>query len=338
MGRIGYGTYGRSWSAPPYTVDEGGKVVGGYEPPGRSNWGRFGDDDRRGTANLITPEHVVEASRLVRRGAVFSLALPLDATAPRWPNRAPHRHTFTSTGADAVVGNPHNATRTGVSYNDDAIELPTHLSTHWDALSHFQRHDAFYNGFWAGNVTSQGGDPFLGIGHLRTAGVGRGVLLDVARHLGVASLEQGQPIEPATLDDVCRTQGVEVREGDIVIVRTGMLGRWWSLATDDDRAAYHRGWPGPGLAGGEWLAERDVSAVACDTFGFEVSPFLDPSDPYPVHHLFLIDLGTPIGELWDLEALAADCAADGVYEFLLVAPPLFLPTAVGSPLNPIAIK
>ena len=99
--------------------------------------------------------------------------------------------------------------------------------------------------------------------------------------------------------------------------------------------------PRPGLSRDAipWLHEREVSALACDNIGVEV---LVPEDPeervLPVHVACLVDLGLPLGELWDLEALAADCAEDGAYEFLLVAPPLYLPGGMGSPLNPIALK
>lgn len=88
-----------------------------------------------------------------------------------------------------------------------------------------------------------------------------------------------------------------------------------------------------------WLHEKAVSALATDTLGVEPLVPEDPEDRFlPVHVACLVDLGLPLGELWDLEALAADCAEDGRYEFMLVAPPLYLPGGMGSPLNPIAVK
>jgi kynurenine formamidase len=319
-----------------YTVDEQGKVVGGYQPQGVNNWGRWGEGDQRGTANLIGPEQVLAAARLVRKGAVFSLTLPIDGTSPRFPTRAPARHSFTRSGAEAVVHTHSGKPREPISYNDDEFAMFTHGATHWDALSHIQVDNTFFNGFWSGNVTSEHGARVLGIEHMRESFVGRGVLLDVARHRGVDSLEAGEVIEASELDAVCAEEGVEVRAGDIVILRTGFMQRWWTLENDLERAAYFGGAPGISRSSIPWVAEKDIAAIAADTVSVEVMPCED--EPYPVHNRLLVDLGVTIGEFFVLEELAADCAADGVYEFFLAAQPMNLPRHVGSPINPIAIK
>jgi kynurenine formamidase len=317
-------------------VDEHGKVIGGYRPPGESNWGRWGDHDQRGAANLIGREQVVGAARLVRRGAVFSLAVPIDPASPRYPTRPPSKHSFARTGADAVARSLGGAPPEGLSFNDDEIDMYTHGATHWDALSHVQVEHTFFNGYWSGAVTAVHGARVLGIEHMRASFVGRGVLLDVARHRSVDSLEAGEVIEASELDAVCSAQGVEVRPGDMVLLRTGFMQRWWWLESEDERAAYFAGAPGIGRSSIPWIAARDIAAIAADTVGVEVMPCED--EPFPVHKRLLVDLGVTIGELFVLDELASDCAADGVYDFFLAAQPLHLPRAVGSPINPIAIK
>jgi kynurenine formamidase len=340
MGRKDYATYGTSWTPPDYEVDERGKLVGGYTPPGRNNWGRWGEEDERGTANLIQPAMIAAAAKLVERGDVFSLALPVDETTPSFPGRPTGKHYFLMSGTDAVAGSPYNEHAPGFIYNDDAIDIVLQGSTQWDGLAHAIAEDSVYNGFWAGNVTAMRGAAKVAIGAMRESFIGRGVLLDLARVAGVDSLEPGHVVTPEELDAACAAHGVEVGEGDILLLRTGYLSRWWGLETPEQKTAYFTdGEPGPGFACVDWLADRNIAAITCDTIGLEVLPG-EPDQPrvLPVHHSLLVDLGLTIGELWDLDKLAADCAEDGRYEFLLVAPPLYLPRAVGSVLNPIAIK
>jgi len=314
---------------------------GDYTPGEHNNWGRWGEDDRRGTANLIEPAAVVAAAGLVSTGRVFCLAHAIGRPdAPHSVVRDAPRHYFTATGTDSVAGHPAApATAPGFDFNDDAIDMPLQGSTQWDGLAHVQTQDTLYNGFWAGTVTATGSKA-VSIDHLRASFVGRGVLLDVARHLGVDGLVPGFRIEPALLDEVEAAQGVRVGAGDLLLIRTGHMRNWADLRTAGDREAFEHT-PVPGLTGNcvPWLHERDVAALASDTRCVEVIPSGDPDGrPAPLHVGCLVDLGLTLGELWALDELAADCAADGRYAFLLVAPPLNIAEAVGSPLNPIAIK
>lgn len=121
MGRMTEGTYDPDRWTPPATSVVNGKVVGGYYPTGPHNWGRWGDRDVRGTLNLITPDAVARAATLVTRGAVFSLALPIDDRAPRWSQRSSPIHYFTMTGSDAIAGLPYSAVEPGVTLADDYI-------------------------------------------------------------------------------------------------------------------------------------------------------------------------------------------------------------------------
>ena len=317
------------WQPPAYTVDGNGKVEGARagEP---NNWGRWGDDDQRGTANLLTSERVAEAAALVKTGKRFSLGLPIGGL-PTPGYRSEPLHLFESTTGDKVLGEQ------GLQYSDDYLVLNLQATTQIDALSHFGAGGRLYNGYWAGVVTSHSGAKRLGVHNVADGLVGRGVLLDVARQQGVDRLEPGFVIGPDELDAAAAGQGVEVRVGDIVMVRTGWLGWWMEQAGAGERHGYGD-LPGVSPRCVPWLAERDVAFLATDTLAVEVVPPEEGVPPMALHVGALRDLGLLLGELFDLDELAADCAADGVYECFLVAAPLPVVNGVGSPLNPIAIK
>jgi kynurenine formamidase len=218
-------------------------------------------------------------------------------------------------------------------FNDDVIIMPLQAATQWDALSHVYYDDQLYNGFPASSVTSLGAF-HCGIDKVDGKGItSRGVLLDIVRLRGVETFcELGDPITPEELDEAARAEGVTVGRGDIVLVRTG----WWARFLETGDGAE----PGAGLhwSCAAWLHDHEVAAVAADNLMVENPQSGIDGVFLPMHMLCLRDMGLMLGEYWDLTALAEDCAADGIYEFQLVAPPLRVTGAVGSPLNPIAIK
>jgi kynurenine formamidase len=317
------------WQPPTYTVDGRGKVEGAKAGE-HNNWGRWGDEDQRGTANLLTPERVAQAAALVRTGKRFSLGLPIGGV-PTPGYRSEPLHLFESTTGDKVLGEQ------GLQYSDDYLVLNLQATTQVDALSHFGAGGRLYNGYWAGVVTSHGGAKRLGVHHLADGIVGRGVLLDVARQQGSDRLAPGFVIGPDELDATAAAHGVTVGAGDILMVRTGWLGWWMDQAAAGERGGYGD-LPGISPRCIPWLAERDVAFLATDTLAVEVVPPEAGVPPMALHVGALRDLGLLLGELFDLDGLAADCAADGVYECFVVAAPLPVVNGVGSPLNPIAIK
>jgi len=339
MGRREPGGYSRSWSPPTYEIDDGGKVLHGYTPRQPNNWGRWGERDEIGTQNLIGPAERVAAAQLVRSGKIFSLALPLDTSAPVWPPRPSPQRLAVMTGADAVVGSPANESAPGFQWSDDMITVPTHGSTHWDGLGHAMTEDSMYNGFWCGNVTAVAGGKVLGIDRQRTSFVGRGVLIDAPCQQGLDACPPQQVLTVAMLEACLAAQQVDLRPGDILLVRTGHLGRWWERPPEQSAMEYFMDSPGVSSDAVGWLHEHGVSALATDTVAVEPLHAEDPSDRlYPLHVACLIDLGLTLGEFFVLDELAADCAQDGIYEFMLAAQPLNIPGGMGSPLNPIALK
>lgn len=295
-----------------------------------SNWGRWGAEDERGTINLITPDVVRRGAACVRRGVAFSLGLPLGAEGPQFGQAGRVNPLHLMTATDGRM----SADPDGLRYADDVVVMPLQCATQWDSLAHIHYGGHLYNGHPASSITAAGAGR-NGIDKMATGIVSRGVLLDVARAHGVPRLAPGHAITPADLDDAARRQGVQVAPGDVLLVRTGHMS---VFTVEGDRVGYMRQMPGLGTACIRWLHAHDVAAVATDTNMVEVYPLEDPTVMLPLHTVCIRDMGLTLGEMFDLEALAADCATDGVWEFLLSAPVLRVTGGVGSPLNPLAIK
>jgi kynurenine formamidase len=308
-----------------------------------SNWGRWGADDVIGTLNFLDEAKRREGAALVRRGASFSLSQSFDTDGPQkgWRRRTNPVHTMTDTGTDAergVQGFPH-----GIGGADDVISMPLQCSTQWDGLGHIFDHGFAWNGRRAGDVVTSLGDSVTGIETVASLIAGRGVLLDVGRAIGTdGELPDGFAITAEHLEATIAAQGESSRvgRGDLLLVRTGRLTR----ARRD--IAEGRGWgdyaggaaPGLSFTTADWLHGSEIAGVATDTWGFEVRPNEFDVAFQPLHQVAIPNMGLFIGEMWDLDALAADCAEDGRYDFWLTAAPLPVTGAVGSPVNPIAVK
>ena len=292
------------------------------------NWGRWGDTDERGTVNLITPERVVAASGLVKRGAIFDLGIPFDSKGPQpGGGRINPVRLMSETGADQEFPGAFH-------YADDYVFMPLQSASQWDGLAHVFYDDQLYNGFPASDVGPHGAK-HCSIDKLAKGIVGRGVLLDIARLRGVEWLEAGTVISPEDLDAAAARQGVEVKPGDILLFRTGWRTKF---VREGDATAFMAGEPGLGLACCQWIHDHEIAAVASDNWAIEVLPGEIDTELLPVHMVLIRDMGVTLGEILDLDELAADCESDGVWEFFLTAPPIKFTAAVGSPINPLAIK
>lgn len=293
------------------------------------NWGRWGDRDERGTVNLITPQRLVAAAGLVRQGKIFDLGIPLDQRGPQvGGGRINPIHLMSETGDEQLFPG-------GFRYADDYLFMPLQGASQWDALAHVYYDDQMYNGFPARDITVKGAAHCAIDGQAKGI-AGRGVLLDIAALRGVEWLEAGEVITPDDLDAAAARQGgVSVGPGDILLVRTGWRRKF---RQEGDARAFMAGEPGLGQACCEWLRERDVAAVCADNWAVEVLPGETPDAFLTVHMVLIRDMGLTLGEILDFEELATDCADDGVWEFFFVAPPLKVTGAVGSPVNPLAIK
>ena len=303
-----------------------------------SNWGRWGDDDVLGTMNFLTDTKRREAARLVRTGRSYSLSQSFDMDGPQkgWRRRTNPVHTMLDTGTDAaagVQGFPH-----GIGGADDVIAMPLQCSTQWDGLGHIFDHGRAWNGRPADQVVTSLGDRVTGIETVADLVAGRGVLLDVGRVVGEdGELPDGFAITEEHLEATIAAQGptAAVGRGDVVLVRTGQLTRARREGWGD-----YAGGPAPGMSftTADWLHATEIAAIATDTWGFEVRPNEFDHAFQPLHQVAIPHLGLFIGEMWDLDALAEACAADGHYDFFLTAAPLRITGAVGAPVNPVAVR
>lgn len=338
--------------------------------PEGSNWGDFGPDDQLGRLNLLTPERVVDAVKEVKTGQRFCLSLPLDLPGGRVlnPRRFPPRLFATERNNLANYNfamEQENPELTDVIC-DDAALICLQYSSQWDSLTHVgSMFDAngdgvpevvYYNG-WSGQEHKLAGDPndkadplmrfegvrakALGIENMAGACVqGRGVMIDLHRHLGDARTV----VDFKTLSKIMDEDGVVVEEGDMVCLHTGFSHKIIEMQGNPDPEFMHNGCPA--LDGGdpelqEWVRDSGLSVLIADNYAVEQAPGKDRRNGpkkvmLPLHELCLFKLGVHLGEIWYLTELANWLHENGRSRFLLTAPPLNLPGAVGSPANAIA--
>ncbi len=302
--------------------------------PAGAAWGVFGDDDEVGTINLLTPDRVIAAADSIRSGKVFALNLPINIPDPPLFTRGKHTHTVKIfPNAEFVL--------------DDFLDnFYPQASSQWDALAHVKHpvHGA-YNGIPDNQMTGRGGMR-LGIDNLARRGIaGRGVLADVARHYDrVGKSIDFTQAKSIPLDDVQATleeEGVELQTGDILLIRIGWT-KFYLSASEEVKAELAKETVVPGIEGSErtarWLWDNHLAAVASDSPALEALPKPPGEEMEFLHFHMLAFFGMPIGEMWNLEGLAEDCASDGNYDFFLTSAPLNIPGGVGSPPNALAIK
>lgn len=303
----------------------------------RSGWGVFGDDDSVGRFNLLTPERARRAAGLVRTGRTIPLDLPLDHF-PRFAHRYAPRHTLERRGPDIYKG-------AMIAFDDVLDGFNPQGSTQWDALAHASANgDSFYNGATVADIEA---GRKLTIDHWARRGiVGRGVLVDVARYYR----EDGRDFDPgsahavtvADLEGAIELGGVELREGDILLFHFGFLEWHDALPQQEKEEAVTSPMTFIGLERSEdmvrWLWNSGAAALAADAPGVETFP---PQFELPfgsLHRILIGLMGFPLGEMFDMRRLAADCAEDTRYEFLFTSAPLHVRGGVGSPPNALAVK
>jgi hypothetical protein len=307
------------------------------DSPPYSAWGVFGDDDQIGTLNLLTPERVAAAARLVRRGQVFALNWELELPAPALFSRATMQHT--------------NKRRRQNVFDDVYDNFNTQSSSQWDGLRHCGHSQyGFYNGVTEEQFANETGGP-LGIEHWARRGIaGRGALVDFPRfaaaHNIAFSLGARVGIPAEQLQAAADWQGLQFQPGDILLLRTGWI-EWYGGLNEAERTELAQ--PGALQAAGleqseeslRFLWDRHFAAIAADTPTFEAYPAAktDAGQRGESMHGTIIGLwGMPIGEMFLLDPLATACAADQCYEFFFTSAPLNKLGGVASPPNALAIR
>ncbi|HYL60658.1 MAG TPA: cyclase family protein [Candidatus Acidoferrales bacterium] len=300
--------------------------------PDGSAWGVFGDNDEVGTINLLTPERVVAAAASIRTGKVFALNLPITIPDPPLFTRGKHTHVVKIFPTAPYV------------LDDYLDNFYPQASSQWDALAHV-KHPEFgaYNGIPDREITGRGGKR-LGIDNLARRGIaGRGVLADVARYYDRIGkrINYTKP-ESIPLEDVQATlehQESPLCYGDVLLIRIGWT-KFYMSASKETKEELAKETIVPGIEGSkrvaQWLWDNHLAAVASDSPALEALPKSEGEDF--LHFHMLAFFGMPIGEMWNLEGLAEDCAEDGRYDFFITSAPLNVPGGVGSPPNAIAVK
>lgn len=295
-------------------------AAGGDEPWHPS---RYGADDTLGAVNLLTAEKVRQAARLVKTGQTYALGV---VTGPDTPAYGPRKFNLTVLQLSDGTGTPLGSNR--ATGNDDLLYTFMGIGSQIDGLGHMGIDHVYYNGTRASDFVSTAGLTRLGTESIPPI-VTRGVLLDMARHFGEEMLAEGTVWNRAEIDAAASAQGVEIREGDVVLFHTG----WLALAGSAP-ARFMAAEPGLGLEGARYLAARGVVAIGADTWALEVIPFEREGEVFPVHPELLAKHGVYILENMDTRALAKD----RVHEFLFVLGQPRFQGAVQAIINPVAIR
>jgi kynurenine formamidase len=303
------------------------------------NWGRWGPDDEIGCLNLLDAAEVLRGVAQVRSGKVFTLGVPIGAPGgdPVWPGRSgatrlmtQDRSHYTAGKLDPLPG--------GLEYADDYITAFLQGSSQYDALGHTWYGDEIYNGFPA--ETTTGGLARCGVDKIAKHGVvGRGVLVDMARHRGKEALESGETFGAGDLEAAAEAQGVAIERHDNLLIRMGWLNVFYEQGPD---AFYGEQFVEPGLTYSpelvDWFKEREIVSLSTDSIANEVTIEPQSGIVLPLHAALMRNLGVLFSEILWLEDLAADCAQDGRWSFLYAAAPINIVGATGAPVNPVVIK
>ncbi len=302
------------------------------------NWGKWGSNDEVGSLNYLTPEMVVRAVSEVRDGKVFTLQVRMNDPRgePLYEGRTGAQKFMTLDKSHFLAGKGPDVPG-NLEFADDYVSFFLQGSTQYDALGHMWYEDKLWNGFDA--MSTVGGLDKASVLPIAERGiVGRGVLLDVARHRGKEVLDRGETIDHTDLEACAAAQGVELRPRDIIIVRTGWVGWFYRVGPE----VFYEEWNEPGLTYSKelvnWFAAMEVPNLVTDTIANEASFDPESGIAVPLHAALMRNLGIAFTEIAWLEELAEDCAADGRWSFLYTAAPLKVVGGAGAPVNPIAIK
>ncbi len=315
-----------------------GEFLGSDTP---TNWGKWGPDDELGALNYLDAAEVLRGVQHIRTGDVFTLQIQMGRTDgpgdPLWPGRTGiERQNVLDEGTWDTDGAPQFPG--GLHYADDTAKLFLQGSTQYDALGHVWYDGKLWNGYDA-RSTIDGMDKASVLPIAEKGIVGRGVLIDMARHRGKDWLDKGETFDHTDLDAAAAAQGVAIEPHDILCVRTGWMKYWYEL---NDKDTFYDGFTEPGLTHSrelvEWFQSREVPNLVTDTIANEVTFDPETGVALPLHCALMRNLGVTLTEIAWLDDLADACAADGRWSFLYVAAPLKVVSGTGAPVNPVAIR
>ena len=303
-----------------------------------SNWGKWGPDDEVGSLNYLDREAVLRGAAEIKSGKTFTLQVQMGNPQgdPVWPGRTGAvRYNVMDKGH--YLGGKGVNFPGGLEYADDVMIMYLQGSSQYDALGHTWYGDKIWNGKSADSTT--GGLDYASVCALAERGVvGRGILIDIAKYRGKAVLERGETFDHNDLMAAAKAQGTEIRKRDILLVRTGWIGSFYSTPREE----FYKDFIEPGLTYSpelvQWFADMEIPNLITDTIANEVTTDPVSGVVLPLHAALMCRLGVVFTEIIALDALAKDCADDGQYTFLYTAAPLKVVRGTGAPVNPIVIK
>lgn len=284
---------------------------------------KWGAKDELGAANLVTPERVLAATKLVKQGKSQPLGIVIDSKTPAFPPR--------TLSLQVVQPNQQSGQRLFAyegNYNDDVMQLWVGIGSQIDGLGHLGEKGLYYNCLKDEEISAITGLTKLGTHNIPPL-VARGVVIDMAKHFKVAALDAGKFFGPAEIEAAMKEQGVEVREGDVVLFHTG----WTDAKFESDPKAWGSGEPGLSEEGAEWIASKNVMAVGADTWGLEPVPPQKEGRPFFGHVILLKRNGIYILETMNTGPLVRD----NVKEFMFVLGQARVRGAVQMIINPVAL-
>jgi kynurenine formamidase len=302
------------------------------------NWGRWGGEDEIGCLNYLTPQEVLRGIKHVKSGKVFTLGVPIGSPGgdPVWPGRSAATRLMTQDRSHYTAGKL-QPLKGGLEYADDYITAFLQGSSQYDALGHTWYGDEIYNGFPA--ETTTGGMAKCGVDKLAKRGiVGRGVLIDMARHRGKDSLEPAETFGVDDLEAAAEAQGVTIEPHDNLMIRTG----WLKVFYDKGPEVFYKKFVEPGLTFSpelvRWFHEKEIVSLSTDTIANEVTAEPETGIFLPLHAALMRNLGVLFSEILWFEELAEDCVSDGEWAFLYAAAPINVVGGTGAPVNPVVVK
>ncbi|XVX20808.1 cyclase family protein [Actinomycetota bacterium] len=306
-----------------------------------TNWGKWGPDDEVGSLNYLDAAQVLRGVQEVKTGEVYTLQIEMGRDEapgdPLWPGR---RGIERSNVLDETTWDGDEAPQFpgGLHYADDTALIFLQGSTQYDALGHVWYDGKLWNGYDA-RSTEKAMDKASVLPIAERGIVGRGILIDMARHRGKDSLDKGETFDHNDLMEAAKAQGVTIEKRDILCVRTGWLKYWYDLNNPEQ---FYDGFCEPGLTYSrelvEWFQEMEIPNLVTDTIANEVTYEPESGVALPLHCSLMRNLGVTLTEIAWFEKLAEACAADNRWTFLYTAAPLKVVHGTGAPVNPVAIR
>jgi kynurenine formamidase len=300
-------------------------LVAGNSFANCSHPSQWGENDLLGSANLVTPQRTLDAAKLIKLGKSMPLGIAINSNTPAFPPRSLNLQIVQP---NQQGGQKLSAFGFEANYNDDILQTWIGIGSQLDGLGHLGENGQYYNCIDEKEISAITGLTKLGT-HAVPPLVGRAVIIDMAAYSGVDVMAAGQHFGPVEIKAAIKSQGIIVREGDIILFHTG----WTEGKLESDPAAWGSTEPGLNNAGAEYIASLNPMAVGADTWGLEPIPAPEGDKVFYGHVTFLKHNGIYILETMNIGPLVRE----GVKEFMFVLGQPRIVGTVQAMINPVAL-